>query len=182
MRRARARRGRRGFTLIELSIAISLLMIGMVTVVSATSRMHNLRRQNRERVLAQNAIRSITERIHAQSFSLRNTGSTVDWAQNLTTLLGPGGDFGNTFDVTGLAPAVVGQPVGTITVVTDETATDAALGFLVGMPRDLNGDGDATDADVSNDARVLPVIVQLVWRQGSTGSNQLTHTFYVMGY
>src|SRR5262245_18086174 len=52
------RRARRGFTLVELAIAMSMLMIGMVSAASATMRMHHLRKQNRERIVAQNALRS----------------------------------------------------------------------------------------------------------------------------
>jgi hypothetical protein len=49
-------------------------------------------------------------------------------------------------------PSSAGVLPGSIRIVTDETATDAALGMELGMPRDLNGDGDAADTDVSGHA------------------------------
>ena len=66
-------------------------------------------------------------------------------------------------------------------IVTDETLTDAQLGVDIGMPRDLNGDGDAADADVVGTARLHPVIVSVTWR-GPNGTQTLRQPFYVIGY
>ena len=130
---------RKGFTLIELAIAMSLLMIGIVSVVSASSRMHTLRALNRERNLAQNGMRSVAERIHARSHGLRATPDA--WVSGLLELYGPGGSAGNNFDILGLT-ALPGAPsVGTIQIVTDETANDDALGFELGMPGTSTGTG-----------------------------------------
>ena len=53
--------------------------------------------------------------------------------------------------------------MGSIQVVVDETATDAALGVVAGMPRDLDGDGAAVSSDVTGAARLLPIIITLEW-------------------
>jgi prepilin-type N-terminal cleavage/methylation domain-containing protein len=174
------RKGRRGFTLIELAISMSILLIGIVSVVSATSRMHSLRKHNRERAVAQNALRSVGEGIHSRSFRLSRQ-SPNSWARDLIGLYGPAGTIGATFDVTGINLDLNQGAIGTIQIVTDETATDADLGYQIGMPRDLNGDGDADDVDVSGDARILPVLLQIQWR-GQGGSNTVQQAFYVMGY
>lgn len=168
-----------GFTLIELAIATSILMIGIVSVLSASSQMHSLRQVNRERTLAQNAVRSISERIHAASQGFSDDPTT--WCDQLVALYGPGGSSGDTFEVTGLARADEDEPVGRIAIHTDERLTDAEIGRDLGMPRDLNGDGDTTDADVSATARILPVTITLRWR-GENGQQVLRHGFYVMGY
>ncbi len=175
----RGREHRRGFTMIELCIALSLLVIGLASVVQATSRMHSLRKQNRERILAQNAIRSISERVHARSYVLSKDPDT--WAEELALSLDPGGFIGSTFEVQGLNEDVDDPLIGSIRVFTDERLTDGNIGFQLGMPRDLNGDGDATDADVRPDGRVLPVLVTVHWR-GETGTNTYRHGFWVMGY
>ena len=47
-RPGRSARGRRGFTLIELAVATSILLIGLASVVSATTRMHALGKHSRE--------------------------------------------------------------------------------------------------------------------------------------
>ena len=74
---------RDGFTLIELAIATSILMIGIVSVLSATSQMNSLRQVNRERTLAQNAVRSLSERIHATSEGFSDDPTT--WPEVLRT-------------------------------------------------------------------------------------------------
>jgi hypothetical protein len=168
-----------GFTLIELAIATSILMIGIVSALSASSQMHALRQVNRERTLAQNAVRSISERLHAASHGFSDDPTT--WCDELLALYGPGGSIGAEFDVTGLAAPEEDERVGEIRILTDERLTDAEIGRDLGMPRDLNGDGDVTDADVSGSARILPVTITLRWR-GENGLQILRHGFYVMGY
>jgi Tfp pilus assembly protein PilV len=177
--RGRAGAALRGFTLLELAIAMSILMVGLVSAAAATTRMHDLRRQSRERVVAQNAIRSMAERIHAQSYRLSANPDT--WSRELLEIFGPGGTFGTEFDVTFLTSQVDDAPPGSIQVVVDETATDAELGVDLGMPRDLNGDGDASDVDVTLGARILPVVLTIAWK-GASGDQTIRHGIYVMGY
>ena len=168
-----------GFTLIELAIATSILMIGIVSVLSASSRMHSLRVSNRERTLAQNAVRSTAERMHAASHGF--SGDPDTWAQQLLLTYAPGGSFGIAFAVEGLTLVEGDESVGAIAIGSDETDTDRELQAQLGMPRDLNGDGDAADTDVSAGARLLPVVLTLRWR-GERGVHQMRHGFYLMGY
>lgn len=170
---------RGGFALIEMAIAVSILVIGLVTLLSATSGMHRLRHQNRDRSVAQNGMRTMAERIHARSYGL--TGDPATWSSRLIGIFGPGGSFGDTFEVQGLNLPLGAQTLGTIQIVTDETATDQALGAQLGMPRDLDGDGLVASTDVRQGARLLPVILRLRWR-GQSGVSSLTHAFYVLGY
>ena len=170
---------RAGFTLIELAIATSILMIGLVSVLTASSQMHSLGRLNRERTLAQNAVRSMAERMHAASHGFAADPQT--WAQGLLATYGAGGSFGNTFSIQGLTPVEDGALVGSIVLATNETQADAELDADVGMPRDLNGDGDTTDTDVSTSARILPVVLTVRW-QGETGVHVMRHGFYLLGY
>jgi type II secretory pathway pseudopilin PulG len=174
------RRARRGFTLIELTIAMSMLMIAMVSAASTTMRMHSLRKQNREHIVAQNALRSMAERIHAQSYRFSFLDPDT-WSENVLATFGPGGTAGSAFDVDLLNPPSVGVLPGSLRIVIDETTTDAALGMELGMPRDLNGDGDALDTDVTDSACILPVTLTIEW-QSQRGLEQLTHGFYTMGY
>jgi len=178
--RGRATAGARAaFTLIELAIATSILMIGIVSVLSASSRMHSLRASNRERSMAQNTVRSMAERMHASAHGFSDDPDT--WAQRLFSTYGPGGSVGDTFAVEGLTLVQGDERVGTIVIGSDETDTDAELKAQLGMPRDLNGDGDASDTDVRDSARLLPVVLTLRWR-GEQGVHQMRHGFYVMGY
>jgi hypothetical protein len=166
--------------MIELAISMSMLMIGLVSAASATMRMHHLREQNRERTVAQNTLRSIAERIHAQSYRLAQENPDT-WAQELLAIFGPAGTYGGQFDNDFLTPIVPGAGVGRIDILLDETATDEELGVEVGMPRDLNGDLDSTDTDVTWDARLLPVVLSMEWR-GQRGVQRLDHAFYLTSY
>lgn len=168
-----------GFTLIELAIATSILLIGLVSAIQATSQMHALRLSNRERVLAQNALRSQAERMHARAHALAIDPGT--WARGVLDAFGPGGTPGNTFPVEGLTSLDGSGVVGTIQVLTSETLTDVGLRAELGLPRDLNGDGDSADADVSDDARLLPVLLTIRWR-GEGGERVVRHALYLPGY
>ena len=176
-RRRRASRG--GFTLAELALATTILLVALMSISAATLRSHSLRRQNRQRVIAANAVRTYSEQIHAASIQASKNLTT--WAETVLEEWGAGGTVGTTFDVVGLTPAGANESVGTIEIITDETATDDELGVQLGMPRDLDGDGAADDVDVSATARLLPVIVRVRW-VSHTGVNEIRHPFYVMGY
>ncbi|MEZ6020171.1 MAG: hypothetical protein R3F17_08735 [Planctomycetota bacterium] len=63
-------------------------------------------------------------------------------------------------------------------IILDETTTDADLGITLGLPRDLNGDGDAADTDVSADCTLPPVIVRTRWSSAG-GQRQATQAFYL---
>ncbi len=171
--------GSGGFTVLEMALATVTLMVGIMSISAATLRMHNLGRQNRERTLGHNAIHAVAERVNsASAIAAKNPDS---WSDTLLDAYTAGGTVGNTFDVTGLTAPVGTPTVGLITIITDETATDADLGVIMGMPRDLNGDGDMNDTDVSGVASMLPVIVTATWR-GETNTVVLRHPMYIMGY
>ena len=84
---------------------------------------------------------------------------------------GPGTAPGDRFVIEGLTPPQEGESHGTIEFFLDETtANGASLGepaftFTrhLGLPRDLDGDGDALDADVSDRYRILPIRVTVRW-------------------
>lgn len=169
----------RGFTVLEMALATVTLMIGIMSISAATLRMHQLGRQNRERTLGHNAVHAVAERINSASAIAALEPST--WTDTLLEAFGAGGTVGDTFDVRGLSSPEADQQVGLIRIITDETATDAELGVTMGMPRDLNGDGDATDVDVSDSASMLPVIISATW-QGEVNTVTLRHPMYIMGY
>lgn len=170
---------RGGFTIVELTLAMTILLVALLSISASTLRSHSLRRHNRELVLAQNAIRATAELIHSTAWQA--AGESDSWAQTVIGEFSPGGAFGPDIAVHGLGPANEGVEVGWITFVTDETATDADLGVELGMPRDLDGDGKVDNTDVSGSAVLLPVILTLEWR-GIGGFTRATHPFYVLGY
>ena len=169
---------RHGFSIVEVVVATAVLAIGMLALTSTTWRVHALTASNEDRRLAQNDLRAITEQIMSLSEAALEDPDT--WAGTATAAFAPGGTPGNTFDIPGLE-RVPGKPaVGTIRLVTDETVTDAQLGLTLGMPRDLDGDGVASNTNVGATARLLPVILDLSWASG-TGSRRARHGFYLLG-
>ena len=178
-RTARVRRARRGFTLIEVAFAITVLLVALMSLSAASLSMHSLRRQNRERAVAQNAVRTVAENVH--SVARKEIGQPGSWAQNVVGSLCPHGMLQASFDVPGLNPQDGDAHVGTMTFVADETATDASLGVQLGMPRDLDGDGIVGSTNVLATGRILPVVVRIRW-QGVRGNVQIVHPLFVNGY
>jgi len=159
---------------------MTVLMVALMAMSASTLRTHALRRQNRERAVAQNQLRVLSEEIHSLADQIRREGGGV-WSRNFSQARAPGGSVGNTFDIPGLTPQEGQVTVGTITVIVDESKSDADLGLELGMPRDLDGDGAADNADVSMTARILPVLVTARWH-GVSGDVEIQHPFYVIGY
>ena len=174
----RSPRSRRAFTLIEVVVTAAVLFIGLLAMTSTSWVVHSLRGTNQDKQIAQQALQGVIEDLYAQSELARE--SDDGWSVALTDVFAPGNP-GATFNVQGLDPWVGEPTVGTLTMILDETRTDADLGVQVGMPRDLNGDGAVNDADVTDDAVLIPVIVQLRWR-GEAGNRQLRQCLYLLSY
>jgi prepilin-type N-terminal cleavage/methylation domain-containing protein len=170
---------RKGFTLLEVMLAMSVLVVAMVAICATTLRVHALRRENRDRSVAENAVRMIAERV--QSVSRLARSDPAGWAQDVVAALNPGGQIGNKFQVAELTPLDGAPTVGSISVITNESTSDATLGVELGMPRDLDGDGIVGNPDVTHTARLLPVIVRASWK-GVSGKQEVVHPFYVLGY
>jgi hypothetical protein len=166
--------------MVEVGLAMTILIVAVMAMTASNYRMHALRRQNRERVLAQNAVRSVAEQIQATAQRLA-LESPESWSQDMLAALSPGGALGDTFAARELEPQAGEAAVGSIQVIVDETTSDGVLGLDLGLPRDLDGDGLRDNADVSATARILPVVLRLRW-SGSRGDAQIAHCFYVIGY
>lgn len=182
----RARQGPRGqvtprggFTLIEVLVTASVLLIGLLAMTSTSVVVNSLRRSAGDRSIAQAALQAIVEDLHASASEADS--DAANWANDILADYGPGGTPGDAFAVPGLDPWEGETDVATVQIVLDETATDAVLGVAAGMPRDLDGDGNVNATNVSGDASLLPVIVRLRWR-GETGQQQLQQVVYLLRY
>jgi prepilin-type N-terminal cleavage/methylation domain-containing protein len=163
----RAAAGSSGFTLVELTVAISVLVIALCATASTVVSTGSLNRQSHETELARKAAESMLD-------ALRNAPFATVFAQYNSAAgddpLGPGTAPGANFAVKGLTP-VAGAPGGVAGRIIfpaagpelRENVDDATLG----MPRDLTGDGLLDGFDHAGDYRVLPVRVRVSW----TGTN-----------
>lgn len=155
-------RARRGFSLLELIVAVTVLTIAAGAITSTLVISTSLTHINRETTLAVEAAQSAVESLRAvafdEAFARYNASPGDDPAA--------GASPGWTFDVPGLAPRP-GDPdgrVGNILFPGDgfvlrEDVDDRDLG----MPRDLDGDGAIDALDHSGDYQVLPVRVRIEW-------------------
>lgn len=158
-----------------------VLMVGVLAITSATLRMDALRRRNHESATAHLALRRVAETLQAHAALARSQSdgdNANTFAEVFLSLVQA--DFGAGFPVHGLTPLPGSESVGSVELVTSEGQTDAQLGVVMGMPRDLNGDGDATDTDVAEDARLLPAVVRLAWR-GPNGDMTRSQPVWVQG-
>jgi type II secretory pathway pseudopilin PulG len=165
---------RSGFTLLELIVTGALLLFGLLAITSTVLNARNLQQADHDRRLAEDAMRSTMESLRA--FGNVSLGGGA-WSSEVVSAFLPEGSPGNAFAVRGLAPVEGEAAVGSIEIVTDETAADP-MGVDLGLPRDLNGDGDEEDEDVSADAALLPVVLRLRWASAG-GERQLAHGFFL---
>jgi len=156
------------FTLVELLLVISVLLIAFLALSQSIVASMALTRVNRESALATDGIRHMVEVLQGGEdfedlYQLYNGWNGDD--------PGPGPAPGSGFTVAGLEP-VEGDSdglVGEIVFPTVETSAGLELREDVeeptlGMPRDLNGDGALDALDHAGDYRLLPVVVRLRWR------------------
>ena len=167
-----------GFSLVEVVIAMTVLMIGLLALTSTSVVAHSLEKADDSRQIAGQALRGCVERAHA--VSIQALADDTGWSQAVVSAFEAGNLPGPEFAVAGLSPWEGESSVGTIQVITDETLSDDNLGVSLGMPRDLNGDGLVSDFDVFATGILLPVIARVRWDAGE-GQREISQAFYVVG-
>ena len=133
--------------MLEVMIALMLVSVALVGILAAISSAMSLADSNHEQMLALNVARQKLSEIQAAPF------------QTLFAQYAPG-MASNTFSVSNLESGS-GKFIFPVNGANrlDETVVDEALG----MPRDLNGNGKATDTNVSTTYTLLPVRIQVQW-------------------
>ncbi len=165
----RRSRGNAGFTLVEIMISATVLVVGLLGFAQVIAYSVGSTTTNQETNLAVEAARAKIEEIQTANFD------------DLFALYNPiGGDDpggagtapGNTFTVPGLQPDP-NDPDGIVGQVIIPTMVGATGGWEIredfqsaglGTPRDLSGDGVIDQLDHSGDYGIMPVQVQLQWR------------------
>jgi type II secretory pathway pseudopilin PulG len=146
-----------GFTVLEAAVALSMLAIALLalwgTLVYCTRS--NAAAEQKKR--AMNAAQGKIEELKAVPFHA------------LIGEFGPGGATGDRFHVSSLDDELSGAE-GRIVFYTDET--DTVTDPSIGLPMDLNGDGDAADRDVAGSYLLLPVKISIHW-DGVLGPQRL---------
>ena len=170
-----ARANQAGFTLVEVAIAVIVLLVGLMALSASAVRVQGLARAARERMAAQNALRAKAEEI--RSISRAGLADPLGWGLHVTNAMGALA----TFPVEGLTPIEGQTTVGAVQLVTNETLDDESLGVELGMPRDLDGDWQATSTAVAGSARLLPVLLEARWLS-PWGEQRITQGLWILGY
>lgn len=166
---SRAATKQSGFTLLELTIAICVLLIGVLGFSNAFVSMGRAEQKTRESTLAVLAARRVLASIQAEAFPeafRRYNAAGADDPGGANTA--PGASFAVEglsaldADADGLAGQVIFPSPGNGAELREDWI-DAALG----MPRDLNGDGVIDTANHSTNYLLLPVRVRVDWRSAS---------------
>ena len=159
-------------TLIEVAIAGSVLVVGLLGFLRVVALSVGSSTANREADLATQAAKQVLEQIQSANFDTLHTTYGVP----------PGaGVPGNGFAVPGLSPdpndpdGLVGEIVLPVTMVggVPQVREDLQMPEL-GLPRDLTGSGGWDALDHSLDKQIMPVLVRLRWR-GASGISRMEY-------
>lgn len=155
-----------GFSLVEVMISLSIVAIALGLLVSSMLALTHSRRQANER----HQVATVMSRALETLESLGPTNAWVGYAPALdgTPFPAAGGGAAEAFDILGLQDSDgAGGATVSVSFVVDETENDPELG----MPRDLDGDGEisntnvaAQDSDGKVVATILPVRLSANWR------------------
>jgi type II secretory pathway pseudopilin PulG len=171
-------RGDRGLTLLEIIIAMGILVVAIIGIMSALVSAIRVDEATAEQIRALNACKSTIEQMKTVPFAeawARFNAVAGDDPGGAGTA--PGANFAvaglrpRTGDADGLPGQIIFPEIGNVLC---ETVIDARLG----MPRDLNGNGNALDVNVSTTYRLLPVRVVVDW-QGSKGAGHVELTTFL---
>jgi type II secretory pathway pseudopilin PulG len=180
-----SRRSRAGFTFVELTVGMVILLVSLLIFSSSVSGVAKQRAVNRETGLALTAARNTLETLRAadfhQVYALYNADPADDPA-------GAGSAPGNRFVVPGLddAPDAVGGFDGEIIFPSLDVAGDLQLREdlevpALGLPRDLSGDSVIDDQDHSASYYILPVEIRVRW-SGPNGTREYDMTTQLCQY
>lgn len=169
-----------GFTLVEVSVSIAVLVLGVLGMLASVTTGDRLILENRETRQAFVAAQTMFAELQAQPIE------TVFQRYNGTNADDPGGvtSPGSTFTACGLARFTTdgGEASGVLRFPSSngnqlrEDLDDPTLG----MPRDLDGDGVISHAPLTKTPLVLPVAISVRW-QTSKGPREVEVRKFLFG-
>jgi prepilin-type N-terminal cleavage/methylation domain-containing protein len=148
--------GRRGFTLIEVAVAVFILAVAMLGLVAAMAGAVQGGDITDDTEVARRAISSKIDEMRASDFT------------SFFTTYG-----GATFDVPGLRPPSTGQPAGQVTLLSESQARAyfSAAGGLGLIDLDWNGNFDETKAPAAG-WKSYAVRLTVTWGEKGTGGDR----------
>ncbi len=143
------KQGEGGFTILEVTIAMALITLGLIALIAVFPGVLHLSRVSRETEVAYSAARSKLDEMRSVPFYDPSSPSatTIFDAYNNAT-----------FTVVGLLAPQGGGPIGKITFLTEAQAAS-----LYNISLDLNLNGVTNEAVVSKYFTAFPVKVEVSW-------------------
>lgn len=183
-RPSRGRKAQRGFSLLDVTITVSVLAVGLLAQASLTISSFSQTTLNKERRLAMEGVRDQLEVIKAMNLASVFAAYDESTANDLMVAPGPH------FDIRGLHPAPgdtdghvgrvifpVGAPPGTSESNDPVLREDVSEPFM-GMPFDLDGDGAIDSLPKDGKYIHLPVTVEVEWT-GKIGRQSMQITTWL---
>ena len=133
------RRREQGFALLEVMVAIMVMLVALLGLSSLLVWNSRSQETVEQEAIVTNVLRSVAERVRGAPFTAC-AATYQDFAFGIDELDGD----------------------GTITVFLDET-DNSSDALSLGLPRDLDGDGAASNTDVSGSYALLPVKISVSW-------------------
>lgn len=162
MSNAKASRREAGMSIVEIMIAMVVIALALLAMISLMTSSHRVQEDARERSVAYNAARAIIEdmrqRTFIEIFDAYKSGASL-----------------NRFTVDRVGPPPAGDThQGRVEFpekngLLDESYVDTGLG----MPKDLNQDGDTADLMSGTEVSILPVRVVIRWQVPGGGEKRL---------
>src|SRR5258706_5619840 len=178
VRQLRAKSRRSAFTLIEVTIVIAILSVAVglfAQTMLASARIDPVSEESR---LAAEGARIELEDMRALDFAQIFASYDADPADDPA---GAGTAPGAWFAVPGLVPPPGAPGVGhVIFPVANGALNESVVDATLGMPHDLDGDGQIDNNDHSNNAIILPVRIELEWASKSGRQGKRRLAFYDM--
>ena len=161
-RAPRALRARSGFTVLELMISSTVFLLVAGAVVTSLVVPSALNMTNRETALASHAAQSIIEELKGTAFEEIFVRYNATEGDDPAAGSSPGDDFAvngldhQDGDGDGFVGSIEFPGAG-------KELREDGVDVELGLPRDLDGDGNVDAADHAGDYRILPVRIVVRW-------------------
>jgi prepilin-type N-terminal cleavage/methylation domain-containing protein len=166
-----------GFSLLEVVLVLAILAVSGLIYAQTLATSRRLDPIASEMLVASEAARVALENLRARPIEELVAAYDDDPSNDPG---GPGTAPGATFAVAGLVP-VGGAPVGRVELpLKDGRLAEDCVDALLGMPRDLDGDGAIDALDHRDDWALLPVRVRLEWRPEGTTDGRRELELYTL--
>jgi hypothetical protein len=192
---SRPRRSARGFALVEMLVAGTVLTIGVLGHASSVLSSHKLSRSVADQGVATETLCRFIDRLRAdpdwaglygrlRPLSVESAGdvslSSLSPDATLTTHAATA-YYSDFTTPTSLGTVTFLVQVPSLAVAGVPALRESALASRYGLPHDLNSDGLVDSASRGSDYLVLPVVVRIRWQRGAQNAQEIAVSTLLRG-